>query len=220
MKKAQVTIWIIVAIFLVGAIIVAVMMWSTWEVEPEIRECSLNDDCWFATLYDPNDCVPGAFVDYRDLDGVRYKYKSYGENVVYYRNCSVTETSSFDYNVGGETISIPYLIYKECDIINNCVEICDPLACIQNLNTDDFADCECINDPDPSECDCLINNPSVVNCINYCENNNARVQSLKDCSLWKYEPNCTLSVNLHCPNKGRCECEDDLPDRYICVVKM
>ncbi|MBS3088384.1 hypothetical protein J4402_01245 [Candidatus Pacearchaeota archaeon] len=81
-KSAQVTIWVIVAMFLVGAVIAAVMIWMQWEPTDNAYECQTNFNCAPATCYDPNECVPVAFIEYPN--------QYYCESIEYTENCNKT----------------------------------------------------------------------------------------------------------------------------------
>lgn len=66
-KKAQVTIWVIIGILLVGAFIIAFVFISSEEVESEI-ECVSDEDCVPATCCHASSCA--AVGSEQDCSGV------------------------------------------------------------------------------------------------------------------------------------------------------
>lgn len=211
MKNGQVTIWVIIAMFLVGAVIVGVMFWGMWEPTNKIMECQTDFDCAPATCYDPNECVSKDFIDYP-------LGRTTCDNITFTEECSTTEDAVFTFsylteNENEEEISISYpinyKIIKKCNVINECEIICDPLACVRET-------CEpavCIITPG-------IDLSSLVAGCEDC-NDNPLVARLPNCNSVRYIPDCSstgVKINLdpRCGGaKGKCECDRN---RNVCKV--
>ena len=60
MKKGQVTIFILIAVILVGYIVITTILKEKKEIDLEINECQTDVDCVPATCCHPTECAPVA----------------------------------------------------------------------------------------------------------------------------------------------------------------
>ena len=115
-KKGQVTIWVIIAMFLVGAVIAAVMMWGMWEPTNKVFKCQIDYDCAPATCYDPNECVPVALIEYPS------RYYCLGVN--YTEECFKETARQENEGDAENPLLVTYFDVEHCSVTNNCVFDC------------------------------------------------------------------------------------------------